>query len=357
MTPDKSKHKNTTNKTSKLVIPAFYAKNAHDISITGLGAIDGSGAYWRPVKRSKVSSSEWKQYTQMGGIISEKGDIWYPYNLKNVPSLTDSPEEEANTRADLIRFEHCERVLFQDITVQNSPRFHVHPCYCKDVSVLGVTVRCPWNAQNGDAIDLSNCNRCLITECTIDAGDDGICLKSGSGKNGVLAGPCKDILVEDNTVIHAHGGFVIGSDASGGVQNVVVRNNRFMGTDTGLRFKTSYGRGGATANIYISNIVMTDIRDQAIVFEASYSNNQVGQEDKHVGATDFAPDFKDIHIEKVTCRGCKTGILAKGDEGLIHDIDIKNSVIFYIKQPTEIEKTCQLDVSNVTFKTFVLDMW
>jgi hypothetical protein len=130
-----------------------------------------------------------------------------------------------------------------------------------------------------------------------------------------------------------------------------------MGTDTGLRFKTSYGRGGATENIYISNIVMTDIRDQAIVFEASYSNKQVGQEDKHVGATDYAPDFKDIHIEKVTCRGCKTGILAKGDEGLIHDIDIKNSVIFYIKQATEIEKTCKLDVSNVTFKTFVLDMW
>ena len=77
MTPDKSKHRNTTNKTSKLVIPAFYAKNAHDISITGLGAIDGSGAYWRPVKRSKVSASEWKQYTQMGGIISANGEIWY----------------------------------------------------------------------------------------------------------------------------------------------------------------------------------------------------------------------------------------------------------------------------------------
>ena len=86
MTPDKSKHRNTTNKTSKLVIPAFYAKNAHDISITGLGAIDGSGAYWRPVKRSKVSATEWKQYTQMGGIISADGNIWYPYNLNTTPT-------------------------------------------------------------------------------------------------------------------------------------------------------------------------------------------------------------------------------------------------------------------------------
>ena len=102
---------------------------------------------------------------------------------------------------------------------------------------------------------------------------------------------------------------------------------------------------------------MTDIKEQAIVFEASYSNKQVGQEDKLVGATDFAPDFKDIHIENITCRGCKTGILAKGDEGLIHDIDIKNSVIFYIKQATDIQKSCHLDVSNVTFKTFELDMW
>ena len=102
---------------------------------------------------------------------------------------------------------------------------------------------------------------------------------------------------------------------------------------------------------------MTDIKEQAIVFEASYSNKQVGQEDKLVGATDYAPDFKDIHIEHITCRGCKTGILAKGDEGLIHDIDIKNSVIFYIKKATDIQSTCKLDVSNVTFKTFEMEMW
>ena len=149
-------------------------------------------------------------------------------------------------------------------------------------------------------------------------------------------------------MLHAHGGFVIGSDVSGGMENIVVKNNRFMGTDIGLRFKSSYGRGGATKNIYIEDIYMTDIVDDAIHFETTYENKQIGV-DANGGATQlFAPDFKDIHIKRVTCRGAENAISAHGEEGMVHDITIENSTFYYKKNATDIDDACKITTRNVT---------
>ena len=76
----------------------------------------------------------------------------------------------------------------------------------------------------------------------------------------------------NNTVYHAHGGFVIGSEFSNGMKNIVVRHNLFSGTDTGLRFKSGIGRGGKTEVIYVSDITMTDIKNEAIIFECTYAD-------------------------------------------------------------------------------------
>lgn len=347
-TPDKTLHANKSNKTKKAIAPGFHAYDCHDISITGSGTIDGNGTFWRPVKRSKVSDVEWKHYMAKGGTLNEKGDIWYPHNLKGVANMAQTAFKEADTRADLIRFEGCRRVLIDGVTVQNSPRFHVHPCFCEDVAVTNVTIRCPWNAQNGDALDLTNCRKALLAHNLIDCGDDGLCMKAGIGEKGLKDGPCKDILIIDNTVLHAHGGFVIGSDVSGGMENIVVKNNRFMGTDIGLRFKSSYGRGGATKNIYIEDIYMTDIVEDAIHFETTYQNLQIGVNEKKAETMQFAPDFKDIHINRVTCRGAENAITAHGAEGMVHDITIENSTFYYKKNASDIDDACKIETRNVT---------
>lgn len=206
----------------------------------------------------------------MGGTLNEKGDIWYPFNLKHEPNVAENMDEQEKTRTHMIRFTSCENVLVQGVTLLNSPKFHIIPTRCKNVTIDGITVKCPWNAQNGDAIDISSCKDVLIVNNVIDAGDDGICMKGGAGAAGVAAGPCENINIQDNTVYHAHGGFVIGSEFSGGMKNIVVRNNTFQGTDTGLRFKSAVKRGGTSENIYIDHIYMTDIKDAAITFETTY---------------------------------------------------------------------------------------
>lgn len=345
-------------KTDKCV-QLITASKRTNISITGEGTIDGNGIYWRPVKRSKVSDVEWSDFKEMGGTEAEGGKLWYPFNLKHFDNFAATAEKQESLRTHLIRLTDCRNVLVSGVTIQNSPKFHLIPTRCENVIVDGVTIRCPWNAQNGDALDISSCRTVLIVNNTIDAGDDGICMKGGAGQGGVEAGPCRDILIENNKVYHAHGGFVIGSEFSGGMHNIVVRNNLFSGTDTGLRFKSGIGRGGKTSNIFISDIYMTDIKDEAIVFECSYIDRKVGyKEGKGNNVTpakaSFAPEFTDIHIKNVFCRGVKTAVKAYGLKGLkcVYGITVDNSVFFYTKKDKDIDPTAELSINNCQFVTF-----
>ena len=337
------------------VYACIRASKRKNIAITGEGIIDGNGEQWRPVKRGKMSDVEWKQYTEMGGQVTEKGDLWYPWQMKNgYPDIADTPQKQEGMRNDLVSFTDCKNVLVEGVTLQNSPRFHLHPCYCENVIIDGVTVRSEWNVQNGDGIDLSDCHQALIVNSTVSVGDDGICMKSGKPSQSHAISGCEDIIVQDNTVNHAHGGFVFGSETAAGMRRMVVRHNTFSGTDVGLRFKSSLDRGGRSEQIFISDIMMNDISGEAISFQCDYVNRHAGRMTEspysRMQNSRWAPNFQDIHISNVVCRGCKTGIKASGIEGLncVHDISINNCTIIYHKVDKQIdEKTAQLQLSNV----------
>ena len=221
LSPDKSLFVN--DKSASRVFAGIRASKRKNIAITGEGIIDGNGNHWRPVKRQKVSDVEWNKYKKViGGVEKDGGKLWYPWNdLGGYPNIADTPEKQESLRNDLVRFESCENVLIEGVTIQNAPKFHLHPCYSKNVIVDGVTVRCPWNAQNGDAIDFSDVNIGLIVNSTVDAGDDGLCMKSGGNKPEAPANGCEDILIQNNTVFHAHGGFVLGSETVQGMRRIV----------------------------------------------------------------------------------------------------------------------------------------
>lgn len=356
---DKTLYVDTKNANAKRVLPAIRAAKRKNIAITGSGILDGNGEYWRPVKRDKVSNVEWNQYRHVvGGVERDNGKLWYPWQGKaGYADVAETPEAQDKMRNDMLRFTDCENVLIEGVTVQNSPKFHVHPLNCRNVIVDGVTVRCPWNAQNGDAIDFSDVNVGLIVNCVVDAGDDGLCMKSGNFKAKSPANGCEDIVIQDNRVYHAHGAFVLGSETISGMRRIVVRHNVFAGTDTGLRFKSGVGRGGKTEQLYISDIQMTDIKDQAIVFQCDYIDRPAGSEGASQPSAPSAqpsekvPDFQDIHISRVTCHGTHTGIKASGISGMncVHDIDISDCTIVYHNEGQQIdETTTKLRLTNVT---------
>ena len=309
-------------KETRLMSPIF-GENLQNVAITGRGVFDGAGDAWRPVKKSKMTEGQWKQLLASGGVLEEKGDIWWP-----------SEEARQDRRPVLMKLLNCRRVLLEGVTFQNSPMWNLNPTLCEDLTIRNVTVRNPWYSQNGDGLDLEHCRNVIVRNSRFDVGDDAICLKSGANERGRRIGvPTENVLIEDCIVYHGHGGFTIGSEMSGGVRNVRVNNCLFMGTDVGLRFKSTRGRGGVVEKIYISKVRMTDIPTEAISFNMYYGGQApldtkgdfTASEQKEVPVSEETPQFRDIYIEDVVCRGARSAVLLQGlPEMPIRGIHLRN---------------------------------
>lgn len=337
---------------TKRCISPINARGAKNISITGGGTIDGNGDSWRQVKKSKIAPSQWKELLKSGGFTNEKGDVWYPDSTSyrgsvvsdafNVPQGL-STEEEWNSvktylRPVMISLTECENVLLEDCLFQNSPCWNIHPLMCKNVIINHVTVRNPWYSQNGDGLDVDSCENVLVINSSFDVGDDAICIKSGKNEDGRRrARPCRNLIVDNCIVFHGHGGFVVGSEMSGGVQNIKVTNCRFLGTDVGLRFKSCRGRGGVVEDIYIEDIVMMNIPTEPLLFDLHYGGKSAVEaaaegaspfDVEFVPADETTPQFKDIFIKNVKCSGAARAMYFNGiPEKNIENIVVENCEI------------------------------
>ncbi|MCD8206354.1 MAG: glycoside hydrolase family 28 protein [Bacteroidales bacterium] len=334
---------------TKRCLSPLNAENVKNISITGGGTIDGQGDDWRQVKKTKMLTSQWRDLVAKGGFTNPLGDIWYPDSSSfrgsvisdafNVPQglTTDEEWESVKTylRPCLLEFRECENVLLEDCLFQNSPCWNLHPLLCKNVIVNHVTVRNPEYSQNGDGIDVDSCENTLVVNSTFDVGDDAICIKSGKNEDGRRrARPCENLIIYNCKVFHGHGGFVVGSEMSGDVRNVLVKNCSFLGTDVGLRFKSCRGRGGVVENIYVTDVTMMDIPTEPILFDLNYGGKSALEaiedgDDPYdidfVPADETTPEFRDIYIGDILCRGAERAMYFNGiPEKYITNINIGN---------------------------------
>ena len=137
-----------------------------NVAITGQGAIDGNGEYWRPLKKQKVTDAQWKAITSRGGAYKRK-DYWFPSEgaLKadnsanmNVPAEPTSEEGwneiKRFLRPVMVSLVNCKNVWLNGVIFQNSPAWNIHPLMCENVLIEDVLVRNPAYAQNGDGLDL-----------------------------------------------------------------------------------------------------------------------------------------------------------------------------------------------------------
>jgi polygalacturonase len=330
-------------------MPLLYAEGAENIAITGKGILNGSGEVWRPVKKFKMTEDQWEELINSGGVLNENGDMWWPdqyaYEASLDPdkyrssSLRDEEREKykAFFRPPMVQLVNCNVILIEGPVFQNSPNWCIHPAICTDLTVNDITIINPWYAQNGDGIDFESCNRVRITNSFFDVGDDAICLKSGKDKEGRERGiPCQFVEVNNCVVLHGHGGFVVGSEMSGGVHDVWVSNCSFTGTDIGLRFKSTRGRGGVVEKINIENIRMIDIPTDAISFNLFYAGSAPTETTETAFSsftadfpeiTEETPEFRDILIRNVTCKGANRAIQIMGlPEMPVNTLTIENSV-------------------------------
>jgi polygalacturonase len=353
-------------------ISPINGRNLENISFTGKGVFDGSGDAWRSVKKEKLTDSQWKKLVASGGIVNEKGNTWYPsqqfvngekMSAMNVPRNLKTKEEFEQIRDFLrpvmVNLESCKKVLFDGPTFQNSPAWCIHPMLCEELTVRNTTVRNPWYSQNGDGIDIESCKNAVLYDSNFDCGDDAICIKSGKDKEGRDRGkPTENLIIKDCIVFHGHGGVTIGSEMSGGVRNMHVSNCTFLGTDAGLRFKSNRGRGGVVENIYISDIQMINIPSQAISFDLYYSGKSVeedlqagvsGQIPKLLPVTAETPQFKNIFIRNVNCKGAFQGIFMRG----LPELNLENICLENVLIEGEYGLICS-DATGVKIKNLTL---
>ena len=340
------------------------AMNAENIAITGYGVLDGSGDSWRPVKRNKMTDGQWKSLLKSGGVVDESGKVWYPNEgalkasiltgSKEKREISDSEWEGMKRwlRPVLLSIVKSKRVLLEGVTFRNSPSWCLHPLSCEDLTLNGVKVFNPWYSQNGDALDVESCKNVVVTNSLFDAGDDAICIKSGKNADGRRRGePCENVLVKNNTVLHGHGGFVVGSEMSGGVRNVYVADCTFIGTDVGLRFKSTRGRGGVVENVYVDNINMINIPGDALIADLYYAvKDAPGAPVPAV--TEETPSFKNIHISNISCKGAGRAMFLNGlPEMPIENFSVRNMRITDAQKGAFINKVAGVTLENIEIET------
>ncbi|HXB32383.1 MAG TPA: glycoside hydrolase family 28 protein [Puia sp.] len=324
-TGDHTQYPMTATNNGAVVTAPLFAEGVEDIAITGDGAFDGAGETWRPVKKEKTTPDQWNALLASGGVVSPDGKIWWPSRdamngdsfLKRLHGKSGLTADDYLPARDFLRpvlctFINCKHILMKGVLLRNSPKFVFYPNHCSDLTMDHVRIFNEWWAQNGDGIDISASHHVLLYQCTVNAGDDGICMKSSGAQPGGAA--LHDVIIAGCTVGRAHGGFVIGSNTDGGMHNIFVSDCTFTGTDIGLRFKSNMGRGGLVDNIFIDNIHMQNIVHEAVLFDTYYENMEAGVErdPNRPKPEDKTPEFRDFHISHVYCNGAHTGISITG---------------------------------------------
>lgn len=335
------------------VAQPISGRNLENVSITGEGTFDGNGQSWRPLKKMKVTQEHWDQVVASGGILSADGKIWWPSKeamngeqylktLKTGATADDYLPARDFMRPKMVVISNSKNVLIDGPTFRNSPNFVILPQRVNDLIIRNTKVFNEAWAQNGDGIDISACKGVIIYHTTVNAGDDGICMKSsGDGNSPALS----DVLIAECIVYRAHGGFVIGSNTDGGMRNIYVTNCLFEGSDIGIRVKSNKGRGGLVKDIYIDSIRMVSIVNEAVSFDTYYEAETLS------GGVEKIPEFRDFYISNIICTGAKTAMLFRGlPEMPVHDLHFEN---VYIQAGKGVEATAikDLQFKNVKFKT------
>lgn len=326
--------------------PCIYGYKVTDVAITGKGTIDGGGSNdtWWPMKGSK-------RFGYQEGVTKEA------QNLGSRAKLLKQAEDgvafderkfgkDQGLRPQLINFVRSERILIKDVKLLNSPFWVIHPLLSKNITVDGVTI---WNeGPNGDGCDPEACENVLIQNCVFHTGDDCIAIKSGRNNDGRLWNqPSRNIIIRNCKMEDGHGGVVIGSEISGGCENVYAENCVMdsPNLDRILRIKTNNCRGGLIQNINLRHITVGQCKEAIMKINLDYEPDEICYRG-------FEPEVRNVSMEDVTCKKCDYGVyvIGSGKVENVSDIVVKNCQFNGIqKLPVNITgKTRNIKLENVT---------
>ena len=306
--------------------PCIYAFKAKDIAITGKGTIDGGGSNdtWWPWNGNPRFG--WKE-----GMISQRIES-RPRLLKNgedgIPMYNDKGERtpervfgpQDGLRPQLVSFNKCDGILLEDVTLLRSPFWVIHPLHSTDITVR--RVKMINDGPNGDGCDPECCDRVLIEDCYFNTGDDCIAIKSGRNRDGRERNmPSKNIIIRNCEMKNGHGGVVIGSEISGGCQNVYAHDCVMDSPELErvLRIKTNSCRGGIIENINMRNVKVGVCKESVLKINLDY-------EPKEICCRGYYPTVRNVYMENVTSESSQYGVQIIGleEDTFVYDITVKD---------------------------------
>lgn len=321
--------------------PLIYARNKTNVAITGKGTLNGqaNNTNWWPWCGSKRFGWEKGQPSQHDPL---NRDNLVEMAEKGVPVAERIFGEGHYLRPNFIEFFECNTILIKDITVINAPFWILHPLKSNNVIVDGVTVNS--HGPNNDGCDPEYSQNVIIRNCTFNTGDDCIAIKSGRDADGRRVGiPSKNIIVQKCKMIDGHGGVVMGSEITAGVNNVFVENCAMdsPNLDRAIRIKTNSKRGGTTEDIFVRNIEVGTVKECVLRVTMFYDiyGSQVGN---------FIPAIRNISLENIKVKnGGKFGILADGyKESPIENITLKDVEIAKVDSVYSLKNVKNLNFIN-----------
>ncbi len=307
--------------------PLIYARDCHDIAVTGTGVFLGQGEPW----------GTWKKCQDAKSIYDAEYD-GVPVDQRVYGT------ETAALRPSFIQPIGCERVLIEGVSFIDGPMWTVHPVYCTHLTIRGITV--DTHGPNNDGCNPDSCTNVLIEDSRFSTGDDCIAINAGMNEDGQrVARPCENIHIRHCRFERGHGGVVIGSGMSGGVRRVYAHDCECVGTDIGIRLKSRRGRGGFVEDVHIERLGMTDVCYEPIRINMHYGASSSEPR------TDAPPSFRRIHIRDIACRGAEHALLLRGlPELKLQDVHLENVSIEAREGPV-IEDVEGLRLENVRITT------
>jgi polygalacturonase len=311
--------------------PPIYAKDCKNIALTGDGKISGNGDFWEKWAGSDNSEIQREKLFEMSqaNIPTEKR-IW--------------GTKDSGLRPSFIQFINCKNIFIEGLTIENGPMWTVHPVYSENIIIRKINIRT--HSMNTDGIVIESSKNVLIENSDFSTGDDAIAIKSGLENEGIrINRPSENIVIKNCNFTLGHGSITIGSEMSGGIRNVFVGNSTFDGTNSGLRIKSAKSRGGFIENIWIDNIKMKNIREDAISVNFKYKTalktSRISRE----------PILKNIYVKNIDGESINKAISIIGlSEGKMENIFFEN-LKFQTENQSDITHAKNINFKNIFLKT------
>ncbi|KAL0330039.1 UNVERIFIED_CONTAM: putative polygalacturonase [Sesamum radiatum] len=287
-------------------ISLIFGTNLTDVVITGdNGTIDGQGETW------------WNKF--------HKGELQY-------------------TRPYLIEIMYSENVQISNLTLVNSPSWNVHPIYSRNVIVQGLTILAPVTSPNTDGINPDSCTNTRIEDCYIVSGDDCVAVKSGWDEYGIAFGmPTKQLVIRWLTCISPFSAVIaLGSEMSGGIQDVRAEDILAINTESGVRIKTAVGRGGYVKDIYVRGMTMKTMK-WAFWMTGNYGSHADNNYDPNALPVIQNINYRDMVAENVTMAARLEGIPGDPFTGIC----ISNVTIGLAKKAKKVPWNCT-DIEGIS---------